>query len=66
MTTRRTLIKAATVAAGTAAVNFPTGFPTIWAQNIRNVTLRQFGTGRVGAESDRGQGEAGSGDHAGR
>ncbi len=48
MTTRRTLIKvaakAATVAAGTAAA-FPTGFPTIWAQNIRNVTLRQFGTG---------------------
>jgi putative spermidine/putrescine transport system substrate-binding protein len=44
MTTRRTLIKAATVAAGAAAA-FPTGFPTIWAQNIRNVTLRQFGTG---------------------
>ena len=48
MTTRRTLIKAAakaaTIAAGTAAA-FPTGFPTIWAQNIRNVTLRQFGTG---------------------
>ena len=22
-----------------------TGFPTIWAQNIKNVTLRQFGTG---------------------
>lgn len=25
-----------------AAIN---GFPTIWAQNIKNVTLRQFGTG---------------------
>ena len=22
-----------------------TGFPTIWAQNIKNITLRQFGTG---------------------
>ncbi|MBC7801309.1 MAG: extracellular solute-binding protein [Gemmatimonadaceae bacterium] len=40
MSTRRTLLKAAGVAAA-----FPTGFPTIWAQNIRNVTLRQFGTG---------------------
>ncbi len=42
---RRDLVKtAAAVAAGTAAA-FPTGFPTIWAQNIKNVTLRQFGTG---------------------
>ena len=40
-TTRRTLIKAA---AGVAAA-FPTGFPTIWAQTIKDVTLRQFGTG---------------------
>ncbi|MFD1703972.1 PotD/PotF family extracellular solute-binding protein [Methylopila henanensis] len=43
---RRTLLKtgaaAAGVAAGSGAV---TGFPTIWAQNIKNVTLRQFGTG---------------------
>ncbi len=38
---RRTLLKSA---AGTALA-FPTGFPTIWAQNIKNVTLRQFGTG---------------------
>ena len=22
-----------------------TGFPVVWAQNIKNVTLRQFGTG---------------------
>ncbi len=29
-------------AAGSGAI---TGFPTIWAQNIRNITLRQFGTG---------------------
>ena len=43
-TTRRTVIKAAAAAAGVAAA-FPTGFPTIWAQNIKNVTLRQFGTG---------------------
>lgn len=39
---RRLLMKgaAATVAAGTI-----TGAPMIWAQNIKNVTLRQFGTG---------------------
>ncbi len=39
---RRGLLAAAGVAAGSGAV---TGFPTIWAQNIKNVTLRQFGTG---------------------
>ena len=43
---RRTFLKgvAATggVAAGAGAI---TGFPTVWAQNIKNVTLRQFGTG---------------------
>lgn len=33
---------AAGAAVGSGAV---AGFPTIWAQNIRNVTLRQFGTG---------------------
>src|SRR3954464_8031383 len=33
---------AAGVAIGSGAV---TGFPTIWAQNIKKVTLRQFGTG---------------------
>ena len=43
-TPRRTLLKTAAAIAGTAAA-FPTGFPTIWAQNIKNVTLRQFGTG---------------------
>ena len=41
---RRDLMKTAAAAVGTAAA-FPTGFPTIWAQNIKNVTLRQFGTG---------------------
>jgi len=44
--TRRGLLKTAAavggVAIGSGAV---TGFPTIWAQNIKNVTLRQFGTG---------------------
>ena len=44
--TRRRFTKAglatAGVAVGSGAV---TGFPTIWAQNIKNVTLRQFGTG---------------------
>ena len=43
---RRTALKAglglAGAAAGSGAI---TGFPTIWAQNIRNITLRQFGTG---------------------
>ena len=43
---RRTALKAglglAGAAIGSGAV---TGFPTIWAQNIRNITLRQFGTG---------------------
>jgi putative spermidine/putrescine transport system substrate-binding protein len=39
---RRTLLATAGVAGGTGAF---TGFPTIWAQNIKNVTLRQFGTG---------------------
>ncbi len=39
---RRSLLASAGVAAGSGAV---TGFPTIWAQNIKNVTLRQFGTG---------------------
>jgi putative spermidine/putrescine transport system substrate-binding protein len=39
---RRSLLAAAGVTAGTGAI---TGFPTIWAQNIKNVTLRQFGTG---------------------
>ncbi|MBR0680654.1 extracellular solute-binding protein [Roseomonas eburnea] len=39
---RKALLAAAGAAAGSGAV---TGFPTIWAQNIRNVVLRQFGTG---------------------
>ncbi len=43
---RRSVLKGtaatAAIAAGSGAV---TGFPTVWAQNIKNVTLRQFGTG---------------------
>jgi putative spermidine/putrescine transport system substrate-binding protein len=39
---RRSLLATAGLVAGSGAV---TGFPTIWAQNIKNVTLRQFGTG---------------------
>ena len=43
---RRAILKGsaatAALAAGSGAV---TGFPTVWAQNIKNVTLRQFGTG---------------------
>ncbi len=38
----RTGLGLAGAAAGSGAI---TGFPTIWAQNIRNITLRQFGTG---------------------
>ena len=34
--------RAGGVAVGSGAI---TGFPTIWAQNIKNITLRQFGTG---------------------
>ena len=40
-TSRRTLLKSATAAATATAV---TGFPTIWAQNIKNVVLRHNGT----------------------
>jgi putative spermidine/putrescine transport system substrate-binding protein len=39
---RRSVLAAVGAAAGSGAI---TGFPTIWAQNIRNVTLRQVGTG---------------------
>jgi len=38
---RRRLLRTASLA-GAGAI---TGFPTVWAQNIKNVTLRQFGTG---------------------
>ncbi|MGI4796433.1 MAG: ABC transporter substrate-binding protein [Janthinobacterium lividum] len=41
-TTRRTLLAATGAALGSGAI---TGFPTIWAQNIKDVTLRQVGTG---------------------
>ena len=40
--TRRGALTLAGATVGSGAI---TGFPTIWAQNIRNVTLRQFGTG---------------------
>ena len=39
--TRRKLLKGTAV--GVAATTL--GAPTIWAQNIKDVTLRQFGTG---------------------
>ena len=43
---RRTLLKGGAAVAGAAVGSGAiTGFPTIWAQNIKNVTLRQFGTG---------------------
>ncbi|MBI3709684.1 MAG: extracellular solute-binding protein [Proteobacteria bacterium] len=44
--TRRTVLKGTAAAVGAATGGGTiTGFPTIWAQNIKNVTLRQFGTG---------------------
>jgi putative spermidine/putrescine transport system substrate-binding protein len=43
---RRSLLKTGAAAVGLAAGSGAiTGFPTIWAQNIKDVTLRQFGTG---------------------
>ena len=42
---RRVLKGAAAVAGARAGTGAITGFPTIWAQNIKNITLRQFGTG---------------------
>jgi putative spermidine/putrescine transport system substrate-binding protein len=43
---RRSLLKGAAAAGGLAVGSGAvTGFPTIWAQNIKDVTLRQFGTG---------------------
>jgi putative spermidine/putrescine transport system substrate-binding protein len=43
---RRTALKLAGTAAGVAAGSGAiTGFPTIWAQTIKDITLKQFGTG---------------------
>lgn len=43
---RRSVLKGGAAAVGLAAGSGAiTGFPTIWAQNIKDVTLRQFGTG---------------------
>ncbi|RLQ89406.1 extracellular solute-binding protein [Notoacmeibacter ruber] len=43
---RRSVLKGAAATAGAAVGSGAiTGFPTIWAQNIKNITLRQFGTG---------------------
>jgi putative spermidine/putrescine transport system substrate-binding protein len=42
--TRRSVLKGAAATATVAAAN-AIGAPTIWAQNIKDVTLRQFGTG---------------------
>ncbi|MEZ5537047.1 MAG: PotD/PotF family extracellular solute-binding protein [Thiolinea sp.] len=43
-TSRRKFLKqSVAIAAGAAA--WTGGFPTIWSQNIKDVTLRQFGTG---------------------
>jgi putative spermidine/putrescine transport system substrate-binding protein len=43
---RRSVLKGAAATTGLAlGSGAATGFPTIWAQNIKDVTLRQFGTG---------------------
>ncbi len=43
---RRQILKGGAAVAGAALGSGAiTGFPTIWAQNIKNITLRQFGTG---------------------
>src|SRR5580658_1299421 len=43
---RRGLLKGAAAVAGAAVGSGAiTGFPTIWAQNTKNIVLRQFGTG---------------------
>ena len=59
---RRSFIKAAGaisgVAVGSGAI---TGFPMIWAQNIKDITLRQFGTGvsNLNAISEKAQEDLG-------
>ena len=54
---RRRFLKGTAAAAAGAAIGSGavTGFPSIWAQNIKNVTLRQFGTGvsNLNAISDK-------------
>jgi putative spermidine/putrescine transport system substrate-binding protein len=53
---RRALLKSTAAVAGAALGSSAiTGFPTIWAQNIKNITLRQFGTGvsNLNAIADR-------------
>ncbi|MFZ9013977.1 MAG: ABC transporter substrate-binding protein, partial [Alphaproteobacteria bacterium] len=43
---RRDFLKGVAATGGLAVGSgLVTGFPTVWAQNIKNVTLRQFGTG---------------------
>jgi putative spermidine/putrescine transport system substrate-binding protein len=43
---RRSVLKGGAALAGAAVASGAiTGFPMVWAQNIKNVTLRQFGTG---------------------
>ena len=51
---RRRALGTAAAAAGGLAIGSGavTGFPTIWAQNIKNITLRQVGTGVSNAERD--------------
>ena len=40
---RRAVLKGAAVLAGTGAATAVTGFPTIWAQNIKDIVLRHAG-----------------------
>jgi putative spermidine/putrescine transport system substrate-binding protein len=43
--TRRRLLKAGALLAGTAGAGAIAGFPLVWAQKYKDITLRQFGTG---------------------
>ena len=62
---RRDVMKTAAAAALGTAAAFPTGFPTIWAQNIKTVTLRQFGTGVSSLNQIADKAKAGPRFHAG-
>jgi putative spermidine/putrescine transport system substrate-binding protein len=42
---RRFLEGSAAAAAGAVGATAITGFPMVWAQNLKDITLRQFGTG---------------------
>src|SRR5258708_39185296 len=59
---RRRMLKGAAGIAGAAlGSGAVTGFPTIWAQNNKNIVLRQCGTGvsAINENAGKGQGDLG-------